>query len=528
MIHPQSRLHLCQQPEYRVKGSVIWRDSFFESVADLTGPATWDLAAILEILSFGYTCGNRTLLTEIERQPWLSRKDANGEVLLEDIPEHGRLWSDSEQIASRLCELLYEEAVEVCKNRKEIYILQSGGLDSRVVTGVLAKLFLKGELVCKPVCVTWGLEGCRDVVYGRKVAEIAGFDWKHIPIGHQNLLANIRSNCPDVGSLVSPVHLHSMDWFKNVSEDAIVLAGSYGDSVGRAEFSGLHILELDYLKPVNLFGLMRKENIDIALEGINSDISQLRQRCEGQPKYAVCECEMQGHYMRNLIEQAMSIIGLNCSLYQMFTHPRVYSFMWSIHPSLRDDKIYVHVLKSLDTKLLSLPWARTNFALSGRTVGAVSGLTKRFHRYKEWLSGPVLAELNSYVDPEWFGATGIFESESVKKVCDYVRGGSDTYGFSPYERWAWLASFKAMADSLKKNSRDAELKTGTGSATKNIDLPQLPGFQDSVLRRLLGKTKGLYSLARTCLTPVRKARKKMRINKLKRRAVKMYPQEKLL
>ena len=362
------------------------------------------------------------------------------------------------------------------------------------------------------------------MVYGRKTADIAGFDWRHVPINSEQLMTNILCNGLDIAALTSPVHLHCMDWFKNVPSNSIVFAGSYGDSIGRAEFSGKHILELDNLKPVNIFGLMQKKVLGNALAGINQDIFELHQRCQNQPSYGIWECEMQGHYMRNLIAQAMSIIGMNCNLYQIFTHPSVYSFMWSVHPALRDDRVYMHLLKQLDPKLLELPWARTNRSLSGPTVGAQSGLLKKFHRYQDWLSGPILSELNSYVDPEWFEATGIFDPESVKKVCDYIQQGTETYGFRPYERWAWLASFRSMAESLEKMDHPGRFEMASSDSV--VELTTLPPSQCSVFRKTFRHVSCLYRIAKTCWTPVKTMRKKIRRRGLKRRAIRNYPPNK--
>ena len=104
-------LHLYQPPKYKANGDAKWRNTFKEAVVDLSGPANWDVAAILGILSFGYPCGDRTLIQGVTRQPWLSKTLDNQNVLLEEIPEHGRLWTDTEQIASRLHELLEEEVI---------------------------------------------------------------------------------------------------------------------------------------------------------------------------------------------------------------------------------------------------------------------------------------------------------------------------------------------------------------------------------------------------------------------------------
>ena len=151
----ESSLHLAQRPLY-IGEKGIGRQSFLEAVDDCREELTWDPAAILSIASFGYACGERTLVNEIKRRPWLSEIGTDSKVHLKNIPPHGRLWTDYDKIATNLIRLLCDEAIQVCRGHKEIYVLLSGGLDSRVVAGVLANIQKQGMLDVRPVCVTWG------------------------------------------------------------------------------------------------------------------------------------------------------------------------------------------------------------------------------------------------------------------------------------------------------------------------------------------------------------------------------------
>lgn len=451
-----SELHLYQRPMYRgTDGS--WHKSYWDALRHSEDHLTWDAAGILSLMSFNYICGDRTLIEGVARKPWLSRFDCQGQCILSEIPAHSRLWDEPIEIAKNFGRLLYEEAYKVCQGRKEIYILLSGGLDSRVVAGTVAHLYSEGKLLCKPCAVTWGLEDSRDVAYGRAAAEILGLEWIHIGIGPDDVVKNIEMTV-SLGTLFSPPHLHRMSWFKNVSSDALVLSGSYGDSVGRAVYGGKHLLELDYLSPSNQFGLIKPEICEIALKGVNSELTKLRERTPGAPKYVICEHEMQAHYMRGMIAQPMSLIENYCALYQMFTDPSVYSYIWSIHPSLRDDRIYGCLLEQLNKQLLRLPWARTNRSLEGKTVGAKSNLRKDFHSYPEWISGPLYEELEEYIDPDWFAETGIFDAENIREFSRRIKYGRQG-SFMPYDRWLWLASFRRFAERCAEIGKQIELET---------------------------------------------------------------------
>jgi len=513
----ESSLHLYQPPLYRGAGGE-WRKSIIEAVGDCDSKLTWDCAAMLGILGFTYTCGDRTLVNEVKRRPWLSSIGPDNEPLLEKIPSHGRLWEPTSQIAENLCNLLCNEALEVCSGKNEIYLLLSGGLDSRVVAGILARLYNGGELATKPICVTWGLENSRDVVYGRLVARILGFEWQHVDMSHEDIIYNIEEMSTAIGALVSPIHLHAIHWFKNVSKESLVLSGSYGDSVGRAEFSGRHLLELDYLRPVNPFGLIRNDVLELAYNGLKNDLKELRERTPGQPKYVYCEHEMQGHYMRNMISQAMSLTGQYCSIYQMFTHPNVYSYMWSLHPALRNDRIYGELLEKLNPQLARIPWARTNRALRGETVGAKSHLRKDFHQYKLWVSRLLLNELRRYFEPEWFAETGIFNPDKIKRLSKqaYVRGEILII-------LMWLAAFRRMAEYLESLGKSVKLDDVTIGNTRKLSC-RASGMDWEFIKQLLRNSVFLYNL----VNHWRKLFRSIRRFVVKRRAIREYPPVKVI
>lgn len=443
MLELETSLHLSQPPLYQASDH-SWNRDFIEAIKRSGDHLTWDPAAILSILSFNYVCGDRTLVKEIKRRPWLSSIDADSEPKLGAIPAHRYLWLPYQEIAARLTRLLCDEVERVCKGRETIYILLSGGMDSRVVAGIVSRLIREGRLHIHPIAVTWGLRNSRDVVYGQKVAQILDMDWVHVNIGYENIIDNLDDGAGKLGALIPPVHLHCMTWFKEVNKDTLVLSGSYGDMVGRAEFSKVHLLELDYLRPQNFFGLLKPEITAHAMENLNKDLLDLHFRTPGQPKYVLCEHEMHGQYTRGMLTQAMSIINNYCTVYQVFTDPKVYSFMWSIHPSLRFNEVYSCLLEQIEPKLARLPWARTNKALIGKTEGAYEGLNPKFHDYRGWIHGPLYNQLHNEVDPSWFSGTGLFSPERIEELRLSIK--YQPKSFRNYELFVWLAGFRRMVE----------------------------------------------------------------------------------
>jgi len=505
-----TELHLCQRPMFRA-GDGSWHTGFWEAVQHSGDSLTWDAAAVMSVISFDYIIGDMTLFREVTRQPWLSRIGGDGTPVLSDIPPHGRLWNSHLEIAKTLGGLLYEEARRACAGRREIYVTLSGGLDSRIVAATAARLYRDGHLECKPVCVTWGLENSRDVVYARLTADFLGLDWIHVNIGPGNLLENIDI-CIDHGGLFSPWDYHRMSWFKNVSSDALVLAGSYGDQIGRAVFRGRHNLELDFLAPSNRFALLRPDACARAHEDTKLQLAELRARAPGEPKYVICEHEGLAHYMRSMIAQAMSSIGEYCDIYQMFTDPKVYSYMWSIHPSLRNDNVYAHLLELLDERIARIPWSHTNRALRGRTVGARKDLNKEFHSYPQWICGPLYEDLCNIIDPGWFAGTGLFDAAAVERLKAGIRGyeGRTPDGLRPYHVWLWLAGFRGLAERLCGMGKKAGFEAG---AAPQFHDTCMHGKNPSVwLKRLGGRSAA-----------ARNAKRKVKLYMLKRQAVKEHP-----
>jgi asparagine synthase (glutamine-hydrolysing) len=474
MTELESSQHLYQRPRYAA-GAGGWFEDYADALRHGDGGLDWDLGAIMSILSFNYVCGDRTLLRGVRRNPWLAAIDADGSARLTAIPPHGYRYVNPPQAARRLAELLRSEIVTVCQGRSEICLLLSGGLDSRIVACVAAQAAAAGELAGRLTALTWGLPDSRDVVYARAVAERLGIEWTQVAVGPDDLQENLGLTAESLGCLVPALHLHKLSALQRLAPGTLVIASSYGDSVGRAEFAGNHLLELGPLRPMNFRALLRPEVAVAAGRSLQSDFAALRERTPGQPEHVLCEHEMQGHYMRSMIAHCMSIGNRYCTVYQAFTDPAVYSYMWRIHPALRTDRVYAELLEQLDTGLARLPWARNNRALRGSTMGARPGLRRQFHRYDKWINGPWRPGLAEALDADWFAETGIFDAAAVKKLGEDLQGG--LRDFHSVEILVWLVCFRRFAewvgDMGKRVGVDAEsLQESRGRRPRPVAVQQ--------------------------------------------------------
>lgn len=375
-------LSLFHRPMYRGTDRV-WRNDLRDSALH-EHRLTWNLGALLSTMSLGYALGDRTLFRELNRRPWLAEKTTDEDFHELPIPPHGRRWLTSEQVAERLYELLELEIQQACLGYRKLVLLLSGGLDSRVVAGVVRRLLDQGRIKAEVLALTWGIPNSRDVVLGREVAESLSFDWQHVEFEARHLEENIELCRQQLCGSVSPMNLHRMKFVMDrFSFDTLVLAGSYGDSIGRGEYSKRWLLELRPLQPFNYLGLIRPELAHQAQAECDRELEYLRTRAGRQPDYVHFEHQQQGHYTRGLLGQAMSVIHHRVPVYQVFTHPAVYSYMWSVHPAARTDDVYLCLLKILGRTMASIPWARTNAAIDTSRKDRNATLPN-FHNYLDW------------------------------------------------------------------------------------------------------------------------------------------------
>jgi len=482
LIELETGRNLFQIPFYRTENNNWFRD-FNESILHSNNQLSWDLTAFLSFFSFGYVCGERTLIKEISRNPWLSRIN-NGEIIYEDIPAHNNFWYSTREIAENLKLLLANELKKVCEGQNNIYVLLSGGLDSRIIAAILSELYRKREIVVKPIAVTWGLPDSRDVVYGSETAKILGFEWIHIDINQETLYENIFLTATHLGCMVSPIHLHGMSWFKNVSDDSLVINGSYGDSVGRAEFSRSHVLEITHHYPTNERLLMKNSYKSESIKGFAEDSYRLHSRSMDKRPYVLKELEMQAEYMRGMIGQAMTLIKKYCNVYHAFTDPKVYSYMWSIHPSNRGDASYFELLKSFDPQLCAIPWARTNKNLWGEMRPGSKYLKKDYHQYNNWIRNDLFNYLDSQVDTDWLSEIRFVNVNSIINLKNRIK--KNIGDSRDADLLIWLASLHVFCDENVSNGKKINVPDdilGSLEVTPNHPGIRVGKIKDSLTRR---------------------------------------------
>lgn len=498
--------HLFESPIYIVEKNKYFK-SFDEALNACKDTLTIDHGALASYFSFGYVTGDRTIFNEIKRKPWLSKINNQDEIVLESIPKHDFKSDNFKSISERLQTLLLNEVRDAVADFDKVYVLLSGGLDSRIVAGLTNILYKKGEINNRPIAVTWGLEDSRDVVYAKTIANILDFDWKHIPITPEVVLENIKITGKYLGLIHSPELLHNVNWLNdNTDSNSIVLAGSFGDSIGRGEFGGIHLLKMDIPQITDDFGVLSDNVKNLGNKEVHNDIKTLNQRVCSEMNYMKNECFMQGYRMRNGLCHALTLVNKKSNIYQMFTSPEVFEFIWSIHPSSRGDEIYQNLLNDYYPKLASLPWARTNKALSGKTIGADKDLLKEYHLYTEWSRGVLRNNLESIIDIEWFEKTGLFNKQGLKNLKIIVSNSQHRIGRTN-EFWLWLAGFKELIEYVLETGKNIEYNyvESSNSILKTVNNNSLK----KIILKNIGRSKSLSALGK-------KLRKVKRDSEIKR------------
>ncbi|HET59817.1 MAG TPA: hypothetical protein ENN32_05565 [Chloroflexi bacterium] len=399
---------------YDAGGRLTIASEFADALSGLQEPRRIDTSAIVEIISRYHCFADRTLIQGLSRTPWMARPDATGtEWDFASLPSHGDGVMPVEDVAKTLFDKLQTEILAYCEGRSTVGVLLSGGMDSRIAAGVLDCLLKTRRISANVVAITWGMEQTRDVIYARQIARRLGWEWVHHPISAEVLLNNIAETAKR-GCEYSPVHLHAIPQVRDMEGLDCILAASYGDSVGRAEYSGRHLTQLIPFEQhtLNWFKLLRVGIYKEASRGIAQDVARYRTLFSRTMDYQQHEIDQQAHYMRRKLNHCMAVINEKIPLLHVFTSPDVFGFMWSLSPQVRNDLVYKHLLSLFETELADIPWARNGkpYLTQGEAVDFYPSL---HHRYGEWIRGELYEVIREKVLSDRIERLNIFNMQAL-------------------------------------------------------------------------------------------------------------------
>lgn len=417
----------------------------------LSNESSIDPVSVIEFMNRFYFFGDRTISNKIKKTPWLAKPSTHcNNWNYADYSNKYLKISSQDEVKNRFLSFIEEEIISITKGKTNIGILLSGGMDSRVVAGVLKKLQKRGEIESEITALTWGIKNSRDVVYAKRIAE--EFEWKikHYEITPDLLKENITI-AAKYGCEFSPVHVHALNKVKQEKKIDLILAGSYGDSVGRGEYSGVHVSRLKSIgKNIrNQFYFINNNYFIKYKKTVKDDLKGYYNIFPRHKKVLLYEYERQIHYMRNELNRAMSIVNESIPVFQVFTSPKTYNFMFNIPLKFRNDQNYYLILKEVAPNLLKLPWARTGKLFLDTKDYEMDKYSKEYHNYGIWIRN----ELSEYIKSKIFNSnlerTGIFNLRSIENALKINEQGTSEKINRIDEQIIWLASLSIFIQNNK-------------------------------------------------------------------------------
>ncbi|MYL40669.1 asparagine synthase-related protein [Virgibacillus salexigens] len=379
-----------------------------------------ELQSVIEILMRSYVIGDKTLIKSIKRAPWLAKYN---ELLAEweyfEVPPHDKKIIDPKEAAIKLKEIVYEEILDYIGDAKRVGILLSGGMDSRILAGVLRETQINKDFNGDIIVYNWGVNDSRDVWYAKRIANIFHWDYKHFPLDPDTLKENFHL-VHKVGAEIIPYNLHAMNAVAKDTDTDIILAGSYGDTLGRAEYNGTSLSNAPpvVFKNANKLGLLNEELVQEYYEKMKKDSMSYRNSIDkhNREEYQYRETEYQRNHARRYLTTAMSIIAMEKPLFQLFTSPKVVRFLWGLDLSIRSDILYENILPLLPGEISDIPWART-----GKVFGSEENVSEdngrpSSHHYGTWLRNDLRSFIEKELDFDLLMDLGIFNEKSLIKI----------------------------------------------------------------------------------------------------------------
>ncbi|MGO2319446.1 MAG: asparagine synthase-related protein [Vibrio toranzoniae] len=406
-----------------------------------------DGMAVLSILMKNYSVGDRTLIKGIERTSWMSCQMSDGSWSDAELPKHGRAVVSSSEACKTLHHNLRLEVLNFVSDKNSVGILLSGGMDSRIVAGIVRELQQSGEYTGQVVALTWGIPESRDVVYAKRIADEFGWGFEHFELNADVLKRNIELTA-ERGAEYSPVHLHAMEQVSKAKGVDGILAGSYGDSIGRGEYSGRRTNKLPGIldKHLNHFAFMTVGAERKALTIMKQVLAHSRARFPGRDEMAYREIDMQMHYMRRQLNACMEVIDDKIPLYQMFGSPATFGYMWSLSSDSRSDDVYEDLLKSLPSVLREIPWARTGKKYNSEAAPVEDSHTALNNRYGMWLRTDLRAYVTELMSNGALQSLGVFNPTALKFWVEHWARGEHPKADRLDEKMAWLASLSLLIE----------------------------------------------------------------------------------
>jgi len=281
--------------------------------------------------------------------------------------------------------ILKQEFFNEMKGVKHVAILLTGGMDSRIGASLLNEYSLKNKKI-KVTAFTWGSANSRDVVYSKRICETFKWDFVHVELTLKTFMNSVDLSIKSEAS-ISPLHFHGVgtisSQLKEISVDKII-AGSYGDSFGRGEYSGNHIknapkiVDLSYSKWSPLFSKAEKNELE------NAIYNQFKLSDISNPDL-INEMSFQYCYMGMMLSPIFDCFKPFAPVYQIMTSDSFRYHMLKHKREIRTDDFYFHILKNMNPNLSNVPWARTGVSFGSTSDNSSDKYSSVYYEYPSFM-----------------------------------------------------------------------------------------------------------------------------------------------
>lgn len=365
----------------------VWYFSDYVASIKKRISTTWNQSAISEQLYFDYIISPRkTIYNEIQKiesgvKVWLK---ANGEIEVVErmstvLPRNRKGQSlNREAIKSVQNEIL--KSVEGYQN---LYIPLSGGLDSRLIAGVISTSHSH-----KIWSRTYGDPNSLDVKIGTRVAQTLGINHSKVSKSNQQAIHEFETMVHESSGLLNGVHAHDLEgrnWFEQNTELKAKVSGFIGDVFAR----GTNMREKEKSKEVLTISFMNKWSNHLLYDydrllnkSTESQIANVVSRFIDDE--AETESIHWRFYQQVRIPNMVSLLEYHSTL----TKPNIKPF---VVPKVReiiseyagrdewDGMNYVEIAKTLIPNIINIPFA-SNSVFYSKSSQLIFRLRKKMYR----------------------------------------------------------------------------------------------------------------------------------------------------
>jgi asparagine synthase (glutamine-hydrolysing) len=142
----------------------------------------------------------------------------------------------------------------------------------------------------------------------------------------------------------------------------------------------------------------------------------------------------------------MEVTNDKTPLFQIFTSPKVFAYMWSLDVRVRNDKVYYYMLKKFPNKISEIPWARTGKRFM-HDEDVPDQHTKKHHNYTDIVQFELYDKISTYVD-ENKDCLSYINIDAFKMIMIEIKR-FPKYNFDYLELVCWMVSYTKFVKTYK-------------------------------------------------------------------------------